>query len=73
MHGRGGRPTSAEDVCEHFFAGMVRPVRRITVRHTAGQRYPEIVGYELGEFGEGREDAPGIVNEDDVDIDDLPF
>lgn len=68
-----GRPTSAADVCEHFFAGMVRPVRKITVRHTAGQRYPEIVGYELGEFGEGREETPGIVNEDDIDIDDIPF
>ena len=68
-----GRPTSAADVCEHFFAGMVRPVRKITVRFTAGQRYPEIVGYELGEFGEGREETPGIVNDDDIDVDDIPF
>ena len=67
-----GRPTSAEDVCEHFFAGMVRPVRKITVRHTAGQRYPEIVGYELGEFGEDRENSP-FVADDDVDYDDIPF
>lgn len=67
-----GRPTRAEDVCEHFFAGMVRPARKITVRRTAGQKYPEIVGYELGEFGEDRENNP-FVAEEDVDIDDLPF
>jgi len=66
-------PLKAEDVCEHFFAGMVRETKRISVRFTAGQRYPEIVGYELGDFSEGREDVPGIENEDDVDIDDLPF
>ena len=59
-------------MCEHFFAGMVRPVRKITVRHTAGQRYPEIVGYELGEFGEDRENSP-FVADDDVDYDDIPF
>ena len=67
-----GRPTSAADVCEHFFAGMVRPVRKITVRHTAGQRYPEIVGYELGEFGEEGESSPFVADEG-VDYDDIPF
>ena len=51
---------------------MVRPVRKITVRHTAGQRYPEIVGYELGDFGEDRENSP-FVADDDVDYDDIPF
>ena len=67
-----GRPTSAADVCEHFFAGMVRPVRKITVRHTAGQRYPEIVGYELGEFGEEGANSPFVADEG-VDYDDIPF
>ena len=52
--------------------GDRHPVRKITVRHTAGQRYPEIVGYELGEFGEDRENNP-FVADDDVDYDDIPF
>ena len=66
-------PQTAEEVTEHFFAGAVRPVKKITVRSETGKRYPEILGYELGEIGEGREETPGIDNADDIDVDDIPF
>ena len=48
--------------------GQVRPAKRITVKRVSGQRYPEVVGYELGEIEAVAEDAGG---EDEYD--DLPF
>ena len=70
-------PRTAEEVCEHFFAGMVRPTRKITVRREAGKRYPEIVGCELGELGEA-EGGPGREGEPDWwdeanEMEDIPF
>ena len=65
-------PRNAEEVCEAAFSGMVRPVKEITVRRVAGQKYPEIVGHVLGELGEGRE-CECVSNAEDADIDDLPF
>ena len=65
-------PQSAEEVCEHDFAGMIREVKEITVRFVSGQKYPEIVGCELGDFpimerGSGEEGGG------DEDWDDIPF
>ena len=65
-------PQSAEEVCEHDFAGMIREVKEITVRFVSGQKYPEILGCELGEFpimerGSGEEGGG------DEDWDDIPF
>ena len=67
-------PDSAEDVCEADFMGLLRTVKRITVKRVAGNRYPEIVGYELGDFPEnspvnGQNDNA----EEYEDFDDLPF
>ena len=67
-------PRTAEEVCEHDFAGMIREVKEITVRFVSGQKYPEITGYELGDFplvqaglGAQGEEAS------DEDWDDIPF
>ena len=67
-------PDRAEDVCEADFMGLLRTVKRITVKRVAGNRYPEIVGYELGDFPEnspvnGQNDNA----EEYEDFDDLPF
>ena len=67
-------PDRAEDVCEADFMGLLRTVKRITVKRVAGKRYPEIVGYELGDFPEnspvnGQNDNA----EEYEDFDDLPF
>ena len=67
-------PDKAEDVCEADFMGMLRTVKRITVKRVAGKHYPEIVGYELGDFPENSpaNGADGVTEEFE-DIDDLPF
>lgn len=67
-------PDRAEDVCEADFMGLLRTVKRIMVKRVAGKRYPEIVGYELGDFPEnspvnGQNDNA----EEYEDFDDLPF
>ena len=59
---------------EAEFMGLIRETRRITVRSVSGRRYPEIVGYELGDFPEnspvnGQNDNA----EEYEDFDDLPF
>jgi len=63
-------PRSAEDVIEFQFMGRVRDTKRITVRTVSGQKYPEVVGHELGDFPE-----PARTEEDACaeDYDDLPF
>lgn len=67
-------PDRAEDVCEADFMGLLRTVKRITVKRVAGKRYPEIVGYELGDFPEN---SPANGQNDNAeeyeDFDDLPF
>lgn len=64
-------PSTAEEAAEHFFAGMVRSVKRIRVRQIAGTKFSEIVGYEMGGF-EADEKYQGAGSEVD-DCDDLPF
>lgn len=63
-------PRTAEEVCEHAFAGMLREVKVITVRFVSGQKYPEITGCELGDFPlvESGESTQG-----EEDWDDIPF
>lgn len=43
-------PNKAEEVCELQFMGMIREPKAVTVRYVSGEKYPEIVGYELGDF-----------------------
>ena len=67
-------PRTAEEVCEHDFAGMIREVKEITVKFVSGQKYPEITGYELGDFplvqaGQGAQGEEAS----DEDWDDIPF
>ena len=70
-------PNKAEDVCEAEFMGVLRKVKRITVRRIAGKQYPEIVGYEFGDFplseNGGRGTGNGEGPEEYVDFNDLPF
>lgn len=63
-------PRSAEDVVEFQFMGQVRDTKRITVRTVSGQKYPEIVGHEVGDFPE-----PMRTEDDECaeDYDDIPF
>ena len=69
-------PNTAEDVCELHFMGMIREVKSVTLRRVSGEKYPEVVGYGLGEFPlERRIGEGGITSEEgfEEDIDDLPF
>lgn len=67
-------PTKAEGVCEADSMGLLRTVKRVTVRRVAGKQYPEIVGYEFGDFPEN---SPATGQNDNTeeceDFDDLPF
>jgi DNA repair protein RadD len=67
-------PCTAEEVCEHEFAGMLREVKEITVRFMSGQKYPEIIGCELGDFPlvESGQNTQGEELSDE-DWDDIPF
>ena len=67
-------PRTADEVCEHDFAGMIREVKEITVRFVSGQKYPEITGYELGDFPlvQAGQDAQGEEVSDE-DWDDISF
>jgi len=66
-------PDRAEDVCEADFMGFLRKVKRITVKRVAGKNYPEIVGYEYGDFPEREIENGREATSDDMDYDDLPF
>lgn len=66
-------PESAEDVCEFNFMGMVRETKRITLRYIAGNRYPEIIDYDLGDFPVPQPSAEEAQPESYDDFDDLPF
>jgi DNA repair protein RadD len=62
-------PVTAEDVCEYANMGMIREVKKIKVRAVAGEKYPNVVGYELG-------DAPVQAKQaesESLDDGDLPF
>lgn len=70
-------PNTADDVCELHFMGMIREVKSVTVRRVAGEKYPEVVGYDLGEYpldrrgiGNGEQ---GTDEDGWEDYDDLPF
>ena len=65
-------PSTAEDVCEHEFAGMLREVKEITVRFVSGQKYPEVTGCELGDYAIDRRLAETGGGEEDWD-EDIPF
>ena len=69
-------PRTAEEVCEHEFAGMLRDVKSITVRFVSGQKYPEVTGCELGDYAIDRRLAESNENGEelsDEDWDDIPF
>ena len=62
-------PATAEDVCEYANMGMIREVKKIKVRAVAGEKYPNVFGYELG-------DAPVQAKQaesESIDDGDLPF
>ncbi len=65
-------PRTAEEVCEHEFAGMLREVKEITVRFVSGQKYPEVTGSELGDFPI-EESFTGSTQEEEDPYDDIPF
>ena len=63
-------PVTAEDVCEFAFMGMLRKVEKIKVRTVSGEKYPNVIGYELGD-APANDAAAESVDADDVD--DIPF
>ena len=67
-------PNTADEVCEHDFAGMIREVKEITVRFVSGEKYPEITGCELGDFPlmQSGQNTQGEEATDE-DWDDIPF
>ena len=65
-------PSTAEDVCEHGYAGMLREVKSITVRFVSGQKYPEVTGCELGDYAIDRRRAESGGGEEGWD-EDIPF
>ena len=64
-------PSTADEVCEHAWNGLIRPAVRITVRRVSGNTYPEVSGWELGE-SPLQERLAATEQEPDWD-DDLPF
>ncbi len=66
-------PRSAEDVLEFQFMGMVRETKRITVRVVSGEKYPEIVGHEVGDFPAPQTAEETQEDDNAEDYDDLPF
>ena len=67
-------PNTADEVCEHDFAGMIREVKEITVRFVSGEKYPEITGCELGDFPLMQSGQNTLGEEaTDEDWDDIPF
>ena len=72
-HTEGGvpLPRTAEEVVEHAWSGLVREAEEITVKHIAGQRYPEITDWRLGPPKVSQWTAN--VNENEEDFDDIPF
>ena len=72
-HTEGGvpLPRTAEEVVEHAWSGLVREAEEITVKHIAGQRYPEITDWRLGPPKVSQWTANE--NENEEDFDDIPF
>ena len=70
-------PRTADEVCECEFSGMLREVKEITVRFVSGQKYPDVIDCELGEFPIDRDEGRGMREEKegggDEDWDDIPF
>ena len=63
-------PVTAEDVCEFAFMGMLRKVEKIKVRTVSGEKYPNVIGYELGDAPANDASAESV---DADDVDDIPF
>lgn len=64
-------PATADDVCEADFMGLLREVKKITVKRVSGERYPEVESCELGEADIERRCKEN--EEDEEEWDDLPF
>ena len=69
------KPFKAEEVCEAGFAGLLRPVMKINVKRIAGKQYPDIIGYEFGDFidPEERRNEDEEMDAGEEDWDDVPF
>lgn len=71
-HADEGTPVavSAQDVCEADFMGLLKPVKKIKVKHISGERYPEVEAVELGES-----EMTKKINQpqEEEEWDDLPF
>ena len=63
-------PHTAAEAYEHALAGMIRPVKGVTLRRTAASRYPEIVDYEYADPSAGEGVPSGL---EAADPDDIPF
>ena len=64
-------PKDAADLCEFAFMGCIKNAEEITVRRVAGEKFPRIVKYKLGESDAAKNVAAMKVSGEWED--DLPF
>lgn len=62
-------PSTAEDLVEMDFMGLLRGTRSITVRHVAGQRYPEVAASEPSD----EPNNPPALEGGGADLEEPPF
>ena len=62
---------AAADLCEFAFMGCIKNSEEITVRRVAGEKFPRIVKYKLGESGAAKNVAAMKASGEWED--DLPF
>ena len=70
-------PKTAAEAARLATAGALAPVKMIVVEETGGQKFSEIISYDIGDIPEYEhvEDADFFTVEDDPfdDFDDIPF
>ena len=64
-------PENADEFLEAVFSGMVKDTKSITIRRTAGERWPKVVSSVPGDPPENSPFADGAGEPEDYD--DLPF
>ena len=64
-------PENADEFLEAVFSGMVKNTKSVTIRRTAGERWPKVVSSVPGDPPENSPFADGAGEPEDYD--DLPF
>jgi hypothetical protein len=58
-------PETIEEALDKIESDGIAKTKTITVRSVTGERFPRIIGYELG-------DKPAVANRD-LDLEEVPF